>query len=639
MDLSREALDARIEGLRGAYTAYGSLLRERNRVYLRAYSPPFESKLAEHDQWPERIKAAEAGHTRSSYNITRAVADIWTSLEAGVFPTFRWWEQYVPTPVPTLDEEENARTQSSYRAGKLAARQLATLREQTVKRHVRMSRMARHYYRAIRRKNIYGHSWVKTWPDRSRQTFRIESDIDNSTVYPVWSAWDSSKLDAILVAYRRSARTVAAQYPGSVKLERDGMSAEGSSYYVPTSGPAVDIDRQYVWVEDYWCLDETLDQDGAVSASKVANAVRVNGKIVSHEIYDDWRAIPYVYFENADERDHYGFSDVGTVLSIQDGLNRMLSQQQDVIFGESRPRFKYRGDADRHIDLTTEEVVSLDMDEDIDQIRVSLDVFPTQVHGTQLFQVLEMATGLPPAVWGRIQAAQNSGRALATAWRATAARLSPRLDRTKQSLDDWISMWLDWLELYEWDGAKTVFRGNRDFEADFPNQEPRDFTEVTLDAANKLNAGMWDIQAAMEAIGVESPDEMLERVRASYLDTVLHPEKAQSFLLLTRLQNQIEIEARQAGLQEQAAQAQLAQMTSSVPGNAPSAGPVTPEQQQGMAEQAAVEQAATAAPRLSEAQNAPAGAPGGPAGASRRYGTLVQDGKAMNRLIDQGPLS
>lgn len=640
MDLTESAVNRRIDGLRSHYEGYSARLRERNRAYLRVYSPEFSSQLREHDQWPTTIKPEDEGHTRSSFNLTRSVVDLWTSLEAGAFPAVRWWEDFIPTPAPSLDEEINAASQTTYRARKLVARQMATLREQAIRKHIRKTRLERHYYKSVRRKNIFGHSWMKTWPEEDIRSFRVETDIDNSTVFPVWSSWDGSKLEAILVVYRRDASTVAAQYPGSVQLSDDGVTVDWGNYYQPTHERVTEADRQFVWMEDYWTLDETYT-DGVVSGSSVVNALRVNGKIVKQETYKGWKRIPYVYFVNENERDHLGMSDAGAMAPIQDGVNKMLSQQQDVIYGASRPRFKYRGDADRTIDMKGEEVVSLDLDEDIDQIRVSLDVYPTQIHGQQLMAMMQRITGLPPVVWGEISAAQNSGRALSTAWRATAARLSPRLDRIGESLSELVTMWLDWLELYEWDDAPGLFAGNRDFDIDFPNGEPRDFTEVTLDAVNKLNAGIFDLQAAMEACGEQSPDEMIERVRASYLDTVLHPDKAQGYLLLTRLQNQIEIEAQQAGLQMAAARSQLAQLAASAPGNAPSAANMpagmTPDQQAGVANAAQVEAAANAAPQGPPGVNQPAGAPAGPQ-SQRKYGTLMQDGRTMNRVMDQGTL-
>jgi hypothetical protein len=318
------------------------------------------------------------------------------------------------------------------------------------------------------------------------------------------------------------------------------------------------------------------------------------------------------------------------MLPFQDSINRFLSQQADVIAGESRPKFKYRGDADRQIVLEGEQVISLDPDEDIEQIAVRLDVFPTQIHGQQLADLMSRATGLPDTVWGRITAAQNSGRALATAWRAVAARLVPRRLGNDRALRRLLNTWLDWLELYDWDDARELFVGSRDFELDFPNQEPRDFTEVTLDAINRLNAGVIPLKKAMELTGDTSPDETLEDVRADYLDTVLHPEKAQAFMLLQRLKQQIELEAQQAGLQQMAALAQLQ-----------GAGGPTPDQQAGAANQAASQAAAQAAPTRPEGANqpAPATTAGAPANAAETtFGTLVQDGRAFNRVVDRGTI-
>jgi hypothetical protein len=198
-------------------------------------------------------------------------------------------------------------------------------------------------------------------------------------------------------------------------------------------------------------------------------------------------------------------------------------------------------------------------------------------------------------------------------------------------------MWCDWIELYDWGSQSELYGGNRDFELDFPNQEPRDFTEVSTDAINRLNAGMIDTKKAMELTGERSPDEMDDRVRAEYMDTVRHPEKAQAMMLLTRLQNQIVIEAQQAGLQAQAQEAQLAQMRAQQPGNgAPGAGNIP--QQQGRVAAAQQQAAQQAAPTRTEGQNQPGPTTqaGAPANASTQVSTLVQDGgAAQNRIIDK----
>ena len=139
----------------------------------------------------------------------------------------------------------------------------------------------------------------------------------------------------------------------------------------------------------------------------------------------------------------------------------------------------------------------------------------------------------------------------------------------------------------------------------------------------------------MEETGERSPDEMLDRVRASYMDPVMHPDKSQAYLLLQRLKNQIAIEAQQAGMQAEAAALQMEQLRGTPPGGAPGAGTV--DQQAGAARHAAIQAAQQGAPARSEGQNGPATQAGQPANTTKTS-TLVQDGQSFNRIVDQGEI-
>jgi hypothetical protein len=413
-------------------------------------------------------------------------------------------------------------------------------------------------------------------PDLATRTFRLFSEIDPSTVYPVWSAFETDRLDAILVATRHSSQSMNAQYPGIVELSADGITLQSlDGYYNPTTESVADADRAFVWVDDYWLLDATYEEavaeGGEPVTSRVVNVRRVNGEIAEVAYYPGWTRVPYVQWHNENDRDRLGFSDAGSVLPINDTLNRVISGQQDVIDSEKDPKFKFQGDADREITVGRGEIVSMDRDEDLNQIPVHLDVFPVATHVQQVWEILARVTGLSDSVWGKISAAQNSGKALAQAWKAVGARMVPRTHGNAASLEWVYDLELGWMELYGWDNAPELFNGNRDYELDFPNQEPRDFAEVTLNALNRLAAGVIDTVKAMEETGERSPDEMLDRVRAEYMDTVLHPEKGQSYLLLTRLRNQIAIEIQQAGQQQAMLEAQLSSLKGMPPGGATSA--------------------------------------------------------------------
>lgn len=638
--LTPSQLANRIDTIRTALAGTVEQLRRRNQTYLRAYSPPFDDRLGEHDQWSSPIRQSDMGRTRSSYNVTRSVVDLWTAFEADEFPAVRWIEGFTPTPPPAFDEVSKARSEAMYRGLTAAARSLATVREQVLARHIRLARLDRAFYRIVRRKNLYGHAWLKLWPDLRRRSFVASTRIDPSTVYPVWSAYDERRLDAVLVAYRRSAMSVAAQYPGHLRFEPHSNLVVSDGYYRPTATRVTDADRSYVWIEDYWCY-EPYEEDDRVGSSPgtVWNAIRVNGtfptmpgpdgepRYYTITRYEGWTTIPYFFFANENERDWYGFSDAGLMLPIQDSLNRFLSLQQDVIEGEARPKWKYRGESEADINIGPDGIIRLQPDEDLEQLAVHLDVFPTQVHGSQLLDIMARATGLPDTVWGRITQATNSGRALSMAWRSVASRLAARNHDDAEALERVIAAMLDWMELYNWDEARDLYAGNRDFEIVFPNKEPRDFTEVTLDAINKLQAGIWDLATAMEAVGEKSPDERIERVRSDYLDPVLHPEKAQAYLLLQRLKQAMAIEAQQAGMAMAAAAAQVSGTA------APSV-----DEQQGQANQAQVQAAAERAPVMPPGTAAPATQAGAPGNAGIRYGTLIQDGRAFNRFIEQGEL-
>jgi hypothetical protein len=624
-------LNSRIEALKTAWSDHQSRLRTRHAAYLRAFSPQFEARIGEHDQWPAGFRSEDEGHTRSSYNIVRAGVELWTSLEASDFPSVRWTEGFIPVPAPSMQKDEALKRQENYRSAKAIEQHLATMRESVLMRQVRKSKLPRHFYRWTLKKNVYGQAWLRSVPDLKNKRFVTTTDIDPSTVFPVWAHYgDSRHLEAVLVATRRSAATINEQYPGSVELNKDGITAVEQGYYQPTQA----TDHAYVWVEDYWLLDAKRDETtGEITSSRVLNAVRVNGKLQRTAEYDKWTAVPYFALDFEDERDHTNFSDVATLLPFQDGMNKMLSQQQDIIFGESHPRFKFRGDADREIEFGADETISLDPDEDYEQVQVNINTFPSQQHGLQLTSLKRIATGIPAVAEGEIQAAQSSGRALSTAWRATAARMVPRVLSTTDSLDSLAGCWLDWMELYGWDSANELYQGDRDFEWDFPNKEPKDFLEVTQDALNKFGGGLWDSKAAMEAIGVQSPDEMNEAIRAEYMDAVRHPEKAQSFLMLARLQQQMGIEAAQAGIQQSQ---MLQQIAMAAPSGTPSAGTV--DQQAGAAAQARTQAAQQAAPTGQPGQPAPATQPGQAANATK-VSSLVQDGgAAMNRIVSTGTM-
>ena len=640
ISLDDRELNERIDQLRTGFDGYHSSQLARNSKYLRLFSPQFDKRLGEHDQWSEAILHSDVGKARNSFNITRSVVELWTALEAYPLPQLKWVEEFIPSAIPALDPEEHQRRESTRRAQKLVARALATLREQALLRHHRIGRLEYHYYQSILRKNLFGHSWMQCLPDRRRRRFVYKSASTPPRSTRSGRSPTTTTSRRSWWSRRRAARPLAEKYPKAVEMENDGFHVTESSMYQPTADERYDTDFSWVWVEDFWYLDRewrqpVRDSDEPIE-SRVINAMRVNGEIVQKAEYPGWLSMPFIPFVNDNMRDRYGFSDAAMVAPIQDSINKMMSLQQDVIQGEARPKWKYRseGGSGKDITLTDEGVIHLDSDEDIEQLKAVLDTFPTQVHGNQLMEILARATGLNDSVFGRIVASANSGRALATAWRSVAARLVPRLQSDSRSLDLLANFELDIMELYDWDAARDLYNGNRDFAPEFPNQEPRDFMEVTAVAINKKNAGLTDTVAAMEEIGEKSPDEMMERVRADYTDVVLHPEKAQTYQLLAFQEQQMQMQAQQQGMEQARLAAELEAARSTPPGGAPGGG------NQGAAGAAATEARTMAAQQA--APGAPPGTPqpttqaGQPAnGTSTQASTLVRNGQLVGNQILQ----
>jgi hypothetical protein len=650
--LDRGMLGARITTLRSLYADEAARVKEREDAYLTAYSPPFTQnlgpyKFAEHDQWNGGVKPEDVDHTRSSFNVTRPVVEIWASLEADLeFPKIRFVDTLNLPPAPLMnDPEETARRESSYVARKLVGQAKSTMREQVLYQYVRRSKLGRHYFRTVLRKNRSGHAWMRLIPKLTYEgegiktggsgDFLIKSNIDNSTVMPVWTdAEEGNDLDSILVVSRRSAARLKAQYPvelAGMSMDTDGITVQTASYYQPTVTPVTNAERRFVWVEDYWLLDADFEDripDGPPIEGRVINAIRVNGVVVQVTEYPGWKHVPYFHIHNDNGRDRLGFSDAGTMLPIQDGFNRMLSEQADVIHGGSRTKWLHKAEPGAATpQLNDEGVTQIDVTEDFGPLRAPIDVFPTQVHGQQLGQIQDRATGLVPTAWGEIPR-MSSGRAMAVSAKAVAGRMVPRLADDADFIDAILNFMLDCMELYEWDSSNLLYGGDRDFVIDFPNQDSRDQSEITLDAINQLHANLTDTAGAMVMVGEESPDERLEAVRRDLSDPILHREGRQQDLMIARLEQQIQLDA--ANAQQQAAMAAQA-----------GAGATNINAQQGQANQAAVQAQQQGAPTLGPGQNAPASQPGVPNQAQSpvpadKISAMMQNGNVGNRIIVGG---
>ena len=134
---------------------------------------------------------------------------------------------------------------------------------------------------------------------------------------------------------------------------------------------------------------------------------------------------------------------------------------------------------------------------------------------------------------------------------------------------------------------------------------------------------------------------MLDRIRAEFMDAVMHPDKSQSFLLLKQLKQRLEIEAVMAQIQLQQALATASQPppgTNTPPGGAPGGANGGPNP--AAATQARTQAAQQAAPNVRPGQGPQPATQAGAAanGTQNVVSTLVQDGgPARNRIVSKTP--
>ena len=537
-----------IDAARTAMDGEMTSVRARCRTYLNWYSPPFEERLGTHDAWTDPFLASAVDLTRANFPIARAVVDIWTALEAAK-PATLWSqpERVAPAP-PSLDQATELQGRLLTSAIKKYRAYEAQFRANVIRDWMRLDDFALKSYLAVKRKNLYGFSWMKVWPHPTEKRPVSHTLRNPTTVYPLWSSREPGELEGILVAYQKSAIRANAEFKLGLNVGSAGSGSNGRVILGQDSGRYQDVnDRWYnqsrtmVWVEEYWWREQEFDDDGFVTNSRVRCVVRVTDKIVKQQTYEGWRLLPWVYWENSDERDSFGWSDIANVIDINDEFNRRLSQEGDIIGSYSAPRFQLLNSTfGRDVEMPGPfELIALQDTERIEQILARVDVYPTQQHFQILTDLLHRVSGLPPITWGLISNAQTSGRALSASWKATEARLAPKLLRNERSHDDYLALVLQYAEQYNWKDAKALFRAGdgsrfRDLRWDFPPMEPRDFMEVTQNEITKRDAGFTTTLKGIRATGDEAAEDTYEETLAEALNIFSHPDKVQAFLLAQR---------------------------------------------------------------------------------------------------------
>jgi len=626
-----------IDALRYEMESEMASIRERSLAYLRWYSPPFNERLGAHDAWNTPISPDDIGTSRTTITIPRAVVDIYASLEAAAAVRVRAEPERLPPMLPSVDQNEQQVRQTFYAWRRSVESWKSDLRSARMRQFLKRDDFDVKQFFAVRKKNLHGFAWTKMLPNLDRKVVESYVVRDPTNVYPMWSSRTPGELDAILCVQLVGARLANQRYGLGLEFERDGMTvmfAPGldQGNYHDLNDRYFDSTRKMVWVEELWWIDRDYDRMGKDGPRTcVYCVVRVAGKPYKAYRYEGWRHIPFVYWENSDERDWIGWSDVANVMDIADEINRRYSQQGDTIGMYSSPRFQVLGTIPgRDISMPGPfQKIDLQDAERIEQILTRIDTYPTDRHFDMSMELLHRATGLPPIVWGLINNAQTSGRALSASWKATETRLSPKLMSNRMSVQRHCSIIQSLAAHYDWYNGRDLWRTNdedtfEDWRFEFPPMEPRDFMEVTQDAINKRDAGLITTIMAMRLTGDEAAEETLQEVLAERMNVLLQPTFVQQFLLAQRTQLDNAAYAQQVMGQQQQGQPFNTGTVAQMMGQASQA------QQAGMAPPGGAQEGTLPATQA----NAP-GNMGTTAPPQVQTSTMVQNGEVSNRQIIQ----
>ena len=542
-------------------------VRQRCRAYLNWYSPLWNSSIQRHDAWEETIDiGTDLGTTRDNFPIARACVDIWAALEASNPPTVRADPERIPAPPPQGDQQRDLALREVYAVAREMESQKADIRSARLRQFLRRDDFTLKHWTAAKRKNLYGFTWQKVIPNLDQQRPMSAISRNPTNHFPIWSDEDPGDLEAILQVRQMSAHKANAMWSLGLTFNERGAvnfaKGEDSGKYQKLNDLWFDSSRTMLWVEEFWWADRRFNARFEPIPAKVHKVVRVLKEV--RETADfGWRHLPFTYWENTDERDSYGWSDIAGVMDINDEINRRISQQGDIIGMYAAPRFQLLGSLPGQdtVEMPAPfEMIPLQDTQRIEQILARIDAYPGQVHFNFLMQeLLPRVTGLPPIVWGLIANAQTSGRALTASWKATETRLSGKLMRNEQSLSRYLDICLDYARVYDWQGSRTVFKNLSgkdfdDFRWNFPAMEPRDYQEVTQDAIFRRDAGLTTTIRAMRDTGVEDPEDLIAEVKVEFQDVDLHPDKKQASLLAERAQLDNDAMRQQIGAQSQQAQ-------------------------------------------------------------------------------------
>lgn len=613
--------------------SYQSQLIEKYQV-LHGYYYPENG-----DQWPED-RAKRPGKIHMTANIIKPAIDVDARLQS-VPPR-------VTIPTSTLAGAERKRAEAA---------------EALHIQWLEASDWENWLFVLCQTRSLYGKGILKPfWNDRLKQPdVRVIENPANLRLG--WSVSDYSKIDWAIYEYAISPQEAMLRYDVSIEQIRGGaprvsidriaesanhadpLQQRNEDYWNPRYRELSDYEKSQVKVWDYWWLDK---------AGTPQNAIMVNGHIVDGPNAHDYLAdIPYIVIENDHEPGSpEGISTAEPLLDVQYEFNRLLSHAMQHVADETDPAWYMRGPSADSVPpglIPTSGKIIGAGENTIDLIPKGANVFPFAEMIGELWNEYHRLSGLPEILFGQTPGADTSGRAIAVQVEAAANRLDPRRRRLYTGLRELLIFWTIMAERKnpiiqvvpadEETGQPEKRVGLKELVGDFrrfkiiaPEITPRDNAEVTMNEINKVNAKLSSLRTAMDAIGIEAPEQELEIIAQEQTNVDLNAAAVQAKVSIYPILQQM-----------QQTQMELTQMMAAQGQQAPGS-ILDPATQAATAANGAMQAQQGSQPRSFEDMNQPptgagspppqgAGVPGGPSGSVT---SLVRQGEPLSQVrVDQ----
>ena len=570
----REIL-SRIEMRRIALQSDNAQLRLRYEEILRWINPPWDPFSRRIDPRPEAATAQRAGEPKIHVDLVGQAVERWSALEMGAAPECRVVPKYVPPPDPSeTDPTLVIENRKLYDIDRAIEQTRSTQMENITSEWMEEIAFHRTMYWTAWSKAAFGKAIIRDGWDAIEGVPTCELLENPSQVYYAWTKrYGRRKLGWLMVVDQMLPEEANFRYGLNIPIDAYGLVDQSSWTGVGDTSTEIDARpeqqesvNRYIFVEEYWELHrgghpaQVIDEYGEPidswnSEEQVLSVFAVAGRVVE-KTWHPFKSLPFHVFEDAHVLTfNHGRSMAERLIPINAAYDDMLDRQQQVIDFAAGPRYKglNMGSSGDEIDMPDAfELLPLREGEDIAQIDMRVDFFPTQIHAEELREAKYHSTGLTPIAWGMSPNAQTSGRALSAEWRAVELPLHGKIINAAPEIRD---IWINWWDYAE--RAKPEYReiakGWRRFEAVFEPLDIRDSTERTLDVIQRLQANILDPELAMEQTGIHNTDEVMARIRAYLLDPVYNPLRYQQYLIL----QQLEIQIRQAALELMMQEAQL----------------------------------------------------------------------------------